>query len=149
MNAAQHRILQLLQKIEELVPVFMKKEEDKSISNGNVAVCVMDGDGGVYGKMFVNNDKIRARESFRVAWIKASQVWLTGMKTGEYEKKVFNGELSERTVGLRKPDLIGWEGGQPVVLKDGTKLSAGFSGFRGETDLEIVLKAVEQVEASA
>jgi glc operon protein GlcG len=83
-----------------------------------------------------------------VAWIKASQVWLTGMKTGEYEKKVYSGELSEGIVGISKPDLIGWEGGQPVVLKEGSKLFIGFSGFRGVTDLEIVLKAVEQLEVT-
>jgi hypothetical protein len=34
----------------------------------------------------------KIRESFRVAWTKASQVWITGMKTGEYEKKIFNSE---------------------------------------------------------
>ena len=96
--------------------------------------------------MFVNNDKIRSRESFRVAWIKASQVWLTGMKTGEFEKKVYSGELSESISGIRKPDFIGWDGGQPVILNDGSKLSIGFSGFRGVTDLEIVLKGVEQIE---
>jgi glc operon protein GlcG len=148
METSQNRMLRLINKLEELIPLYMKKEEERNISNGNVAVCIIDEAGGVYGKVFVNSDKIRARESFRVAWIKASQVWLTGMKTGEYEKKVYSGELSERISGIRKPDLIGWEGGQPVILKDGSKLSAGFSGFRGETDLEIVLKGIEQIEAA-
>jgi glc operon protein GlcG len=148
MDTSQDRIIRLIKKLEELIPLYMKNNEEKSISNGNVAVCIIDEAGGVYGKVFVNNDKIRARESFRVAWIKASQVWLTGMKTGEYEKKVYSGELSEGISGIRKPDFIGWEGGQPIVLKDGSKLSAGFSGFRGETDLEIVLKGIEQIETA-
>jgi uncharacterized protein GlcG (DUF336 family) len=148
MNISLERIDCLIRKIEELIPLYMKKDEDKAVSNGNVAVCIIDEAGSVVGKVFANNNKIRARESFKVAWIKASQVWLTGMKTGEYEKKVYSGELSEGIVGISKPDLIGWEGGQPVVLKDGSKLSIGFSGFRGVTDLEIVLKAVEQLEVT-
>ena len=146
MNISLERIDCLIRKIEELIPLYMKKDEDKAVSNGNVAVCIIDESGRVFGKIFANNNKIRARESFRVAWIKASQVWLTGMKTGEYEKKVYSGEVSEGIAGIKKPDFIGWEGGQPVVLKDGSKLSIGFSGFRGETDLEIVLKAVERLE---
>jgi glc operon protein GlcG len=42
------------------------------------------------------------------------------------------------------PDMIGWEGGQPITLKDGTKLSIGYSGFRGTSDLEIVIKALKK-----
>jgi glc operon protein GlcG len=146
MNKTKERIDRLIGKLDELVPLMMKREEDRAVSNGNTAVCIIDEAGEIFGKLFFNNNKIRARESFRVAWIKASQVWLTGMKTGEYEKKVYSGELSEGIAGISKPDFIGWEGGQPVVLKDGTKLSVGFSGFRGVTDLEIVLEAVAQVE---
>jgi glc operon protein GlcG len=68
------------------------------------------------------------------------------MKTGEYEKKIYNNEIAEEIAGISKPDFIGWEGGQPIILKDGTKFSIGFSGFTGVTDLEIVLKALEQIE---
>jgi glc operon protein GlcG len=148
MNKSQERIIHLIQKLEDIIPLYMKKDEDKFISNGNVAVCIIDEAGGVFGKVFVHNNKIRARESFRVAWIKASQVWLTGMKTGEFEKKVYTGELSEGISGINKPDFVGWEGGQPITLRDGSILSIGFSGFRGETDLEIVLKALEQIETA-
>jgi glc operon protein GlcG len=81
-----------------------------------------------------------------VAWTKASQVWLTGVKTGEYERMVFNKEVDENANGIEAPDLIGWEGGQPLVLKDGTVLSVGFSGFRGTTDLEIMVKALAIAE---
>lgn len=51
-------------------------------------------------------------------------------------------EVDETVLGIDAPDLIGWPGGQPVKLKDGTMLSVGFSGFRGEIDLEIVIKAL-------
>ena len=59
---------------------------------------------------------------------------------------VFKKEVEENGNGIEAPDLIGWEGGQPLVLKDGTTLSVGFSGFRGVTDLEIMVKALALVE---
>ena len=89
-------------------------------------------------------DKPRLRQSYKVAWIKASQVWLTGIKTGEYEKMVFNQLVEENGNGIEAPDLIGWQGGQPLTLPDGSKLSVGFSGFRGIVDLEIMEKALEK-----
>jgi glc operon protein GlcG len=57
------------------------------------------------------------RRSYRIAWTKASQVWLTGVKTGEYERMVFNKEIGENENGIEAPDLIGWQGGQPLTLK--------------------------------
>ncbi|WP_158796243.1 hypothetical protein [Pedobacter sp. L105] len=128
--------------IEKLIPAYMKEEADRSISNGNLAVCIIASDGTVYGKLF-GTDKARLRSSYKLAWTKASQVWLTGVKTGEYERMVFNKEVEEDSNGIDAPDLIGWEGGQPLILPDGTKLSVGFSGFRGVTDLEIMLKAFD------
>jgi uncharacterized protein GlcG (DUF336 family) len=129
--------------VEQLLPSYLQNKEDERIANGNCAACVIDEDGMVYGRLYGTN-KIRARESFRVAWTKASQVWITGMKTGEYEKKFFNNEVEE--CGIEVPDLIGWEGGQPLTLKDGRKLFVGFSGIRGIYDLEIMVKALEAVE---
>jgi uncharacterized protein GlcG (DUF336 family) len=131
--------------IERLIPVYMANPADARISNGNVAVCIIDESGTVHGKMY-GTDKPRLRQSYKVAWIKASQVWLTGVKTGEYERLVYTGEVPENSNGIENPDLIGWEGGQPLTLKDGTKLSVGFSGFRGVSDLEIVVKALAEVE---
>jgi glc operon protein GlcG len=81
-----------------------------------------------------------------VAWTKASQVWLTGVKTGEYERMVFNKEVEENANGIEAPDLIGWEGGQPLTTQKGTKLSVGFSGFRGVTDIEIIVRALAEAE---
>ena len=130
-------------KIETLLPVYLQNEEDERIAHGNCAACIIDEQGLVYGRLY-GTDKIRGRETFRIAWTKASQVWITGLKTGEYEKKFFNNEIAE--CGIEVPDLIGWEGGQPLTLKDGTKLSAGFSGIRGIYDLEIMIKALEAME---
>lgn len=135
----------LFDEIDKLLPVYMQIPEDRIISNGNLAVCIIDESGTVYGKMFGSN-KPRLRQSYKVAWTKASQVWLTGVKTGEYERMVFNKEVAENANGIEAPDLIGWEGGQPLTLKDGQVLSVGFSGFRGVTDLEIMVKALAETE---
>ncbi len=135
----------LFDAIEKLIPQYMEVPEDNCISNGNVAACIIDDNGLAHGKMF-GTDKPRLRQSYKVAWTKASQVWLTGVKTGEYEKMVFNKEVGENANGIEAPDLIGWEGGQPLTMKNGTKLSVGFSGFRGTTDLEIMIKALADAE---
>lgn len=126
--------------LEEEVARVMQTPEDARISNGNVAVCVLDSEGRVYGKLF-GSDKPRQRQAYRVAWTKASQVWLTGVETGEYERRVFIGEIPENANGIDNPDLIGWVGGQPVTLNNGLQFSIGFSGFRGTTDKQIVLDA--------
>ena len=134
-------ILNVLDNIETLIPSYMAIEEDRIKANGNVAVCIIDGSGNIYGRLF-GDDKILGRERYRVAWTKASQAWITGMKTGEFEKMAFNNEIDERKFGIRRPDYIGWEGGQPAELKDGTIIYAGVSGFRSISDLEIVIKAI-------
>jgi uncharacterized protein GlcG (DUF336 family) len=136
-------IAKMFAEIENLMPAYMQNPEDRNIANGNVAVCIIAEDGMVYGKMLGTN-KPRQRQSFKVAWTKASQVWLTGIKTGEYEKMVFNGLAEENGNGIEAPDLIGWQGGQPLILPDGSKLSVGFSGFRGIIDLEIMTKALDK-----
>lgn len=143
-TALSTTIARLIDQVSDLVPFYMENEEDMAKANGNVALCLVDAEGMVYGKVF-GTDKIRGREAFRVAWVKASQVWITGFKTGEYERLVFNNEIEESTYGIRKPDYIGWEGGQPIALADGTVVSVGFSGFRSATDLEIVLKALSLI----
>lgn len=115
-------------------------------ARGNVAICIVDDNGGVAGRIW-GKDKVMGRSFFKNAWVKASQVWITGMKTGEYERRLYNDEFPEERYGINKPDLIGWEGGQPVVLKDGTTLAIGFSGYSGRNDLEIVARAVAKVES--
>ncbi len=136
-------IEKLISNIEELVPVYMAIPEDYAKSNGVASLCIIDEDGRIYGKVF-GNDKLRGRDSFRIAWTKASQVWITGFKTNEYEKMVFADQIDPQKFGIKLPDLVGWLGGQPIALSDGTKLAVGFSGFRGASDLEIVQKALEK-----
>jgi glc operon protein GlcG len=132
--------------VERCVPEYVAVEEDRKRNEGNSALCIIDETGGVHGKMF-GPDKIRRRHSFRIAWTKASQVWITGIKTGEYEKLVFTGQIDDKQFGIIRPDFIGWEGGQPIVMDGRTKLSIGFSGFRGSSDLDIVQKAMVDVLA--
>jgi uncharacterized protein GlcG (DUF336 family) len=141
-------IEKLISNIEELIPVYMANPIDMSISKGVVSVCIIGEDGQIYGKVF-GTDKIRGKDSFKIAWTKASQVWITGYKTNVFEKLVFSDQLDHSQFGINMPDMIGWEGGQPVSLADGTKLSVGFSGFRGTSDLEIVVKALEKVNGAS
>ena len=132
--------------VEKRVPEYAAIAEDRERNEGNCALCIIDDKAAVYGKMF-GTDKIRQRNSFRIAWTKASQVWITGMKTGEYERMVFTGQIDDKPFGIIRPDFIGWEGGQPIAVDGKTRLSVGFSGFRGSTDLEIVQKGVVDVLA--
>ena len=134
----------IVEAVEKRIPEYLAIEADRKNNEGNCALCIVDDAGGVHGKMF-GADPIRKRNLFRIAWTKASQVWITGYKTGEFEKLVYAGKLDEHQYGLNKPDLIGWDGGQPVGVDAQTKLSVGFSGFRGSSDLEIVQKAVADV----
>jgi uncharacterized protein GlcG (DUF336 family) len=147
MNIAETQtvISKILEVIETLIPDYLQDPADKNISNGNVAACIIDDRGQVYGRMYGTN-KPRLRQSYKVAWTKASQVWLTGIKTGDYERMVFNHEVPENANGIENPDLIGWVGGQPLRLKNGATLSVGFSGFRGTTDLAIMVKALAIAE---
>ena len=134
-------IAKILVALESLIPIYIQNPIDEKIANGNVAVCIIDENGNVQGKMYGTN-KAKSRQIYKIAWTKASQVWLTGIKTGEYEKLVFNKIIEENSNGIESPDLIGWEGGQPLKLPNGEILSVGFSGFRGVIDIEIMEKAL-------
>ncbi|HEY9153857.1 MAG TPA: heme-binding protein [Opitutaceae bacterium] len=134
--------LKIIEHIEALFPEYLKNPQDAAISTGNLGVCIIDAEGHIYGRS-LGPTPLRKRELFRVAWVKASQVWITGMKTYDYERKLFNGELEAgKHGGISNPDLIGWEGGQPITLKNGAELSIGVSGMRGINDLEIAVRAV-------
>ena len=135
-------ILKLIAAVEKLIPEYMADPVDRNITDGSLAICIIDEDNNVVGKL-LGKDIIRTRQSYKIAWTKASQVWITGYKTGEYETLVFAGMVDDSKFGISRPDMIGWEGGQPIVLKSGKKLSVGFSGFRGVSDLEIVIRAVK------
>jgi len=135
---------QIIAAIEQLLPEYLADAADRTVANGNLGVCIIDETGRVFGAMS-GPDQNRKRQSFRVAWTKASQVWITGMKTGEYEKAVYGGQVEESKFGIARPDLIGWEGGQPFTLRDGRRLSVGVSGLRGVSDLAIATRAMQQL----
>ena len=145
-NSISQFISRLTAAVEKRLPEYLADEADRSRNEGNSALCIIEENGAVHGQLF-GTDKIRQRHSFRIAWTKASQVWITGIKTGEYEKLVFTGQIDDRKFGIIRPDFIGWEGGQPVSVEGTAKLSVGFSGFRGASDNEIVQKALVDVLA--
>jgi uncharacterized protein GlcG (DUF336 family) len=136
--------IKIIEAVVALVPEYLANPADRNISGGNGAICIIDEDTNVNGKLFGNN-KVQGRQSYKIAWIKASQAWITGYRTGEYEKLVYSGQVDDGQFGIQKPDFLGWEGGQQVTLKDGTKLGIGFSGFRGTSDIEIVNRAIKNL----
>lgn len=134
----------LFEEIETRIPSFRNSEPDWSISEGNVAICVITDSGKLYGQVY-GTDKIKQRGFFKIAYQKASQVWITGYRTGEYESIVFGGDMDPEDSPIELPDLIGWVGGQPIRLDDETQLAIGFSGFRGFNDIAIVKDAVASI----
>ncbi len=134
----------IFEALEVEISGFRSSPEDWRISDGNVAICIITEDGKIYGKLF-GKDRLKQRKFFTIAWKKASQVWITGYKTGDYEKIVFGGEMNPEDSPIELPDLIGWVGGQPIQIDGDTRLSIGFSGFRGFNDIEIVQKAIQKV----
>jgi uncharacterized protein GlcG (DUF336 family) len=139
----QQVINRMLESISAQIPTYKDSAADWNISDGNVAVCIIDDAGNIYGKIWGNN-KIRGRRFYDVAYRKASQVWITGYKTGEFERLVFTDKLNYRDFGIDLPDLMGWEGGQPIQLDAETSISCGFSGFKGINDLTIVKNAADE-----
>jgi len=143
----QQLINTMFDSISVQIPTFKNSEPDWNISAGNVAVCIIDDAGNIYGKIW-GNDKLKGRKFYDIAYRKASQVWITGYSTGEYEKLVFTDQLNYRDYGIELPDLMGWQGGQPIQLDAETRISCGFSGFKGVNDLAIVKKAADQAMGS-
>ena len=135
---------EVLIELENLVPGYENSSEDWRISKGNVAVCIVTEDGRVFGKVY-GSDKTSQRKFFDIAWRKASQVWITGHNTGDYEQIVFGGSMDPDDAPIELPDLIGWMGGQLIHIDDQTKLAVGFSGFQGANDVAIVQQAVSNI----
>lgn len=140
----QQIAFQIIETIERLLPEYLENEVDRNINNGNVAVCIIDDAGRIFGKMF-GNDKSRQKPTFKTAETKATQVWVTGIETGKYEELVYTGQVDWFKYGIMKPDLAGWDGGVPIKLDETSSLAVGFSGFRGEIDRELVLRATAEV----
>jgi uncharacterized protein GlcG (DUF336 family) len=139
----QQVINKIFESISAQVPAYQNNGADWKISQGNVAVCIIDDAGNVYGKIW-GADKLKGRKFYDVAYRKASQVWITGYATNEYERLVFTDKINYKDFGIELPDLMGWQGGQPIQLDAETRISCGFSGFKGVNDLAIVKKAAEE-----
>jgi glc operon protein GlcG len=134
----------LIAHVEGLYPTYVREPLDVQWHHGNAAVLVMDPDGAVLGRVF-GTDKELGQKCFQVATRKALQVGRTGYHTGRFEELVYAGKLDEGKFGLQRPDLIGWQGGVPLLTPDGRLVAAAFSGFRGIMDVEILERAAQSV----
>ena len=134
----------LIQEVIKLFPSFMADPLDGERCQGNAAVCAIDPQGGMFGHIF-GTDKGKGRWYCGVVHRKVVQVWSTGYATGRFEELVYAGKLDESQFGVNRPDFVGWEGGVPFLLEDGSLLAAGFSGFRGFNDVAILKRAAANV----
>jgi uncharacterized protein GlcG (DUF336 family) len=136
---------QLVQEIIALQPTILTDAVEHNHSGGGNAACLLiDPVGGVHGRIF-GDDKTRGRNCLAIATKKALQVWATGVATGRFEELVYSKQLSEGSFGLSRPELIGWLGGVPLTFADGSLLAAAFSGYRGETDVDVIVRAATRV----
>ncbi len=136
---------QLVDEVARLVPEFLQDPVDREWSgNGNAAVCVIAPDGQFVGRIF-GEDAGKGRWVFGIAARKVNQVRATGYATGRFEELVYAGKLDDSPFGIMRPDFIGWLGGVALHGPHGALFSAAFSGFRGEKDVEIVVRAAEGV----
>jgi uncharacterized protein GlcG (DUF336 family) len=136
---------QHVEEVARLLPEFLQDPIDAQMSaGGNAVFVVIDEKGLVRGRIF-GTDKAKTRWSFGIAHRKAIQVWSTGYATGRFEELVYGGQLDESRFGINRPDFIGWPGGVPLLLPDGSLIAAAFSGFRGKKDVEIVERAAASI----
>ncbi|HLP09617.1 MAG TPA: hypothetical protein VK178_15750 [Opitutaceae bacterium] len=136
---------QLVDEIAKLISEYLRDPIDREMSaGGNAACCVIAPDGGFVGRLFGDNAS-KGRWVFGIASRKVIQVRATGYATGRFEELVYAKQLDDGPFGIMRPDFIGWEGGVPLLGPDGRLFAAAFSGFRGEKDVEIVVRAAAQV----
>jgi uncharacterized protein GlcG (DUF336 family) len=136
---------QLITEVDRRIPACMQHPEDRDNSHGNVTLMIIAEGGQIFGRMFGDNNA-RRRGTCRTAWHKSTQVWMTGQATGRFEQQVYGpANVDPGKFGLMHPDLIGWEGGLPVVAQDGTKFAVAMSGFTGVTDCNTIREAVAAV----
>jgi glc operon protein GlcG len=135
---------QLIDQVIGIFPPYATDPEDIRWNLGNAAAVAIDPDGDFHGHIFGENREI-GQKCYQIATRKVLQVWRTGYHTGRFEELVYSGKLQEGAFGLQRPDLIGWEGGVPLLAPDGRLIAAAFSGFRGEKDIEILERAAEAI----
>ncbi len=136
---------QLVDEVVKLVPEYLGDPIDRDMSgNGNVAVAVIAPDGRFVGRI-LGSDMAKGRWVFGIAALKVNQVRATGYATGRFEELVFAKKLDDGPFGIMRKDFIGWEGGLAIYGPDDKLFSAAFSGFRGEKDFEILVRAAAKV----
>jgi uncharacterized protein GlcG (DUF336 family) len=136
--------VQFIDEVARLFPSYVTNPLDTQWNHGNAAVVVIEPDGTFHGKIFGDNKEI-CQKCYQVGMRKVLQVWRTGHYTGKFEELVYAGKLDENQFGVQRPDLIGWEGGVPLLTAEGKPVAAAFSGFRGTIDIEILEKAAVKV----
>jgi glc operon protein GlcG len=134
----------LIAHVVRLYPSYIADPQDTQWNHGNAAAVVIGPDGGFHGQIF-GDDRETGQKCYQIASRKVLQVWRTGYHTGRFEELVYAGKLNEGSFGLQRPDLIGWEGGVPILAPDGRLIAAAFSGFRGVKDIEILERSAEAV----
>jgi glc operon protein GlcG len=136
--------VQLIAHVARLYPSYVKDPLDVQWNHGNAAAVAIEPDGDFHGRIF-GDDKAIGQKCYQIATRKVLQVWRTGYPTGRFEELVYSGRLNEGDFGVQRPDLIGWEGGVPLLAPDGRLMAAAFSGFRGIKDIEILGRAAEAI----
>jgi glc operon protein GlcG len=134
----------VIAEVARLYPAYITEPLDVRWNHGNAAAVVLEPDGDFHGRIF-GDDKEIGQKCYQIATRKVLQVWRSGYPTGRFEELVYSGKLNEGAFGLQRPDLIGWEGGVPILAPDGRLIAAAFSGFRGIKDVEILERAAEAV----
>lgn len=132
--------------VERLLPDVLDAPEEFKIANGNCVLCVMNAAGDSVVRMYGGSNPARQRQVAQVATKKALQVWRTGYATGDYEKRVYNGELDTESFGIPHPEFIGWLGGLEAKTNTGERLIVAFSGVRGEQDQGILRRAAANLK---
>jgi uncharacterized protein GlcG (DUF336 family) len=135
---------ELIAQVARLYPSYVTDPLEVQWNHGNAAAVVIEPDGDFHGHIF-GDDKNVGQKCHQIATRKVLQVWRTGYPTGRFEELVYAGKLDEGAFGLQRPDLIGWEGGVPLLAADGRLIAAAFSGFRGVTDVEILERAAKAI----
>jgi glc operon protein GlcG len=144
-----HHILSSLDTaLERHMPEFLADPEDLAIAQGNLVFAAISDDGHVFGR-FWGTDPVRQRGSAQVAWAKANQVKLTRAATGAYERDVWAGRKNWWEFGIPLPEFIGWEGGLPAILEDGTFVALALSGLRQDKDCALLARAVAETDGIA
>ncbi|MCB9496127.1 MAG: hypothetical protein H6686_04480 [Fibrobacteria bacterium] len=126
--------------LEARFDTFLAEPLDRDIAQGNLVFVAVHESGEVFGRYW-GTDPVRQRQSAMVAWTKVNQVKLTRTATGLYEKLVYAGQKNWWEFGIPLPEFIGWEGGMPALLDDGTFAALAFSGLRGDKDCELMAQA--------